>query len=220
MSGNYFSTIEKRKKTTLTNISIGQVWFLSEERCAWGNCISYTPRVHYVSQAAAIGDAERKRDAGASWTIWAAAVLVAEFQSMKVPEKKLYLIARPTNDIHYLWPLELKILDGKLIKPKTYYFEEESVKLSNCSYEELLSFLSNILPEDNTFFSKETPFLIGEEYSALEDSLSCDLFIKSTSHGGDYRLGWYRNNDRLRTPNPLANLMFFNKNLQEAIKVP
>lgn len=26
MSGNYFSTIEKRKKTALTNISIGQVW--------------------------------------------------------------------------------------------------------------------------------------------------------------------------------------------------
>ena len=54
MSGNYFSTIEKRKKTALTNISIGQVWFLSEERCAWGNYIRYTPRVHYVSQAAAI----------------------------------------------------------------------------------------------------------------------------------------------------------------------
>ena len=85
---------------------------------------------------------ERKRDAGASWTIWAAAVLVAEFQSTEVPGKKLYLIARPTNDIHYLWPLELKILDGKLIKPKTYYFDEESVQLSNCNYEELLSFLS------------------------------------------------------------------------------
>ena len=39
--------------------------------------------------------------------------------------------------------------------------------------------------------------------------MSCNLFIKSTSHGGDYRLGWYRDNDRLRTPNPLANLMFF-----------
>lgn len=62
MSGNYFSTIEKEEDSL--NEYFHRSGVVSEERCRWGNYIRYTPRVHYVSQAAAIGDAERKRDAG------------------------------------------------------------------------------------------------------------------------------------------------------------
>lgn len=208
--------IREAMYSRLTSLTIGLSWVLLELRNAWGKPVCYYVNA-YPSQQEAISAAERKRNAGANWEIWAAPTLIATFEVTYGVDKKAYLLLRPESQKDIYWLINMRLRKNVLTYNEALLPENEhSVDLLKCSLV-TLKFLYSAMHYPHCVLEQQTPFILGKDFSSLEDALTLPLTVRSYQSSYDYPLSWF---DEVPhgAPNPLAQLIVLNQRLQKIFK--